>query len=497
MTPPTTARRVGHLLGGTAIACLMAMVTVLPAQADPGMGGMGSITVHKYEKPADGSDFGKADGRELNVPGSAKPLANVGFKACWIQGIDLSKSPDWLRLEKLTATQSAAGQAPVVSEGGSALTISCGAEVKTGADGAASLSMLNADRAYVVYESTPPSNATTDSVTKPTILSVPYPGTDAAPGWNYSPHIYPKNVLVGSGAAKNGVIIGNEISYDVVVPINSLGKDANNQELKYTEFKIEDTLSATLNPKTTSVKLRNASDVEVSLTQSTDYTLGVSGQKVTLTLLTPGLAKLDANHGGKLVLTIGAEAIADGTSANTAKVTINGGGSDITDPEPENVYKDAHILKHAQNRGAASTTPLAGAEFELYTQKNGATIASCPATAVDAVNDPNLYKVDEEFKSGVNGLTANVVLAQGDYCVYETVIPVGYKSAPVTKWTVTANGAELKLVNNQVGTDTGDLPALPITGAAGQVLMVAGGVALLSVAGGLLLMRRKRSAASL
>ena len=77
--------------------------------------------------------------------------------------------------------------------------------------------------------------------------------------------------------------------------------------------------------------------------------------------------------------------------------------------------------------------------------------------------------------------------------MYETGVPAGYKGVVTgTKLTVASEDASVTIQNTQIGSDEGDLPSLPLTGATGQILMLLAAVILLAVGGGLYLMRRRR-----
>ncbi|WP_164512812.1 SpaH/EbpB family LPXTG-anchored major pilin [Leucobacter chromiireducens] len=474
------------LLSVTAIAVGTVTMIAGPALAAPGDGGTGTLTVHKLEQPESGN-LGPNDGSQIDT-GGATPLV-AGFTACTIEEIDLTIPADWERLAGVTVTIDGGGN-PVAEEGGETLTLTCLPEQTTAAaDGATEFS-LPADHAYVVYESTPAENAIPAAT--PTVITIPYPGTGAAgdPVWNYNPHIYPKNSLVGGGATKDGTVVGDQVSFDVTVPIPPLADDGT-----YDEVRINDQLAAFLTYTGGTVVLQNPSGTDVPLVAGTDYTLttpsGAGGDEVVLTMLAPGLAKLDANVGGKLILTITATATGSGSTANEAQITINGTSTDPgTGPsvvDPDDFFGGAHIMKEAANKGAASNVPLAGATFDVYTASAGAT--NCPATPA-----PTATKVVDGDVSGTDGKTPNAVLAEGKYCVYETSVPAGYKGLVGGQlFEVTGEDAELVVVNTQIGSDPGDLPNLPITGAAGTVLLGIGGVALLAVAGVLLNARRKRN----
>ncbi|ROR97152.1 LPXTG-motif cell wall-anchored protein/fimbrial isopeptide formation D2 family protein [Salana multivorans] len=492
----TTTSRIAAITGVSALLSIAAVGVALPAFAAPGSGGTGTITVHKFEQPLSG-DLGEADGSELTVPSDATALAGVGFRFCVIDDVDLSVASDWDRLKDITATVDAGGDLVVTEAPATTLTTTCGAEVLTDADGAAPSPALPADRAYVVYESTPPADAI--YTMQPTLVTVPFPGNGTGDAWNYHPHLYPKNVLAGSGATKNGTIVGGKVTFDVTVPINNLGLDETTtppSPKSYTQLQVEDQLSGALTYTGASVVLLDPDGDEVAIASPGDYTLTESGGLVTLTFASPqGLALLDANVGGSVVLTIAADASATGTTANTATITINGVGSDVEVVDPESFFSGAHVVKEAQNRGAASTVPLAGAGFTLFTRDG---LTTCPADVAAAEADATLATVDTgaaPFVSAADGSTPEIVLAEGAYCVYETTVPAGYKGQTTgSLLTVSGEGASTTLVNTQMGADEGDLPGLPITGSNGRLLLTIGGTALILTALGLVLARRRREA---
>lgn len=481
VTASNRARTIALLSTATLAAAAFTMIAT-PASAAPGEGGEGSITVFKLEQP-DG-DLGPNDGSILDTTG-AKPVV-AGFTTCTIDDIDLSAASDWDRLRNITITLDANGS-PIVSESGTALSTSCGAEQTTDAEtGGTTFASLPADKAYVVYESSMPANAV--AVAEPTLLTIPYPGAGTGDVWNYHPAIYPKNVLAGSGSTKNGSIIGDQVTFDVTVPVNALAAGET-----YAQFRIRDALSASLKYTGASVMLRDAAGAPVPLVEGTDYTLtapsGDGGDVVVFDMLTSGLAALDANIGGVFVLTINADAIGTGDTSNTAEITVNGATGEATVVDPDEFFSGARIMKEAQNRGATSNVPLAGAQFDVYAADASAT--SCPAEpAADA------ERVLSGETSGADGLTPSRVLAAGTYCVYETVVPAGYRGLQGgLLFEVAGADSSITVVNEQIGSAEGDLPSLPLTGGSGTALLLGAGAALVALGVGayfFLAARRRR-----
>lgn len=474
------------VIGVAFIALGIVGLSTSPAIAAPGEAGSGSITVYKLEQGA--KDLGASDGSPLNTAG-ASPLV-AGFTACAIDGIDLASASAWDRIARITLTGGINGAIPSATESGKAFTLTCGPEQKTNAtSGATTFASLAADRAYVVYESTLAKNAVTSA--QPTIVTVPYPGTPSSAAWNYNPHIYPKNVIAGSGATKTGEIVGDKVTFTVTLPINPLpGKDP------YSEARINDKLSSSLKYTDGTVILKAADGTNVALTSGTHYTVttpdGSTGSEVVANLTEAGLKLINANIGGRIVLTIKADATASGNTANEAVITINGKSTDPgTGPDvkdPKSYYSGAHIMKFAKNRLAASTVPLAGAQFTLYA-------ADSAATSCDATPDTAKAPVLSGQTSNAAGRTPDAVLAAGKYCVYETLTPAGYKGLNGgLLFTVTGEKSRFEVVNRQIGSDEGDLPSLPMTGGAGSVALIVSGASLLTTGLALFMIRRRKAA---
>lgn len=512
-----TTLRTLALLGTTALTAgalgafgiIAAPGFAAPAFAAPGDGGTGSITVHKHEQTS--APLGPNDGTELDLSGqSVNPLV-AGFRSCTIGGIDLATQTDWLRLKNLVVTPAAApAQPPAVTEGGIPLPLTCGSEQKTQAsDGTTTFANLPADRAYVIYESASPHGAL--KVAAPAIITVPYPGTTSGT-WNSHPHIYPKNVIVGSGATKTSKDTFGALTYTITVPIRPLPAGET-----YTEFIIEDQLSQTLTySKLATVKLTNSAGPAVPLTAA-DYTLtgtlNVPKTKIVLTLTPAGLGKLDTSIGEKLVLTFQASSrIADNT-ANTALVRINGsasvnqralrsgGETEIGTPGNGWHYGGQHYDIFVTDPKTGVRTPVEGVGFQTYMMPDRA-VTSCPATEAEITSLPNweddlLGPDPEDILSGADGISwmtgnSSQGLHVGAYCGYLKILPQGLKgfAGPYYHNVVDLNGkVEVELFRTDI--TAGDMPSLPQTGAAGNFVLVVGGTVLLLAAGTLMVARRR------
>ncbi|SJN08494.1 Fimbrial subunit type 2 precursor [Leucobacter sp. 7(1)] len=513
-----TTLRTLALLGTTALTAgalgafgiIAAPGFAAPAFAAPGDGGTGSITVHKHEQTS--APLGPNDGTELDLSGqSVNPLV-AGFRSCTIGGIDLATQTDWLRLKNLVVTAAPnPALPPIVTESGTQLPLTCGAEQLTQAnDGTTTFAGLAADRAYVLFESASPDGAL--KVAAPAIVTVPYPGTQAGT-WNSHPHIYPKNVIVGSGATKTSAAQFGVVYYTITVPIKPLP-----QGETYSEFIIEDQLSPDLTyARAATVKLTSSTGSAVPLTQA-DYTLtgdlNTSKTKLVLTLSPSGLAKLDANIEGKLVLRFGTQAVTS-NNANTALVKINGSasvnqrahrsgsGSGVETPGPGWSYPGQHYEVFVKDPQTGARLPVAGAGIQTYMHPDR-TATSCPASPAEMLSHPDwddgfLGPAPEDNLSDTTGISwiagiADLGLLEGPYCGYIDIMPQGYKGV---------TGPYLHVVTGPDGTTevelfrvdiiAGDMPPLPETGAAGNIFLGVGGAALV-LGSGVLIIARHRTA---
>lgn len=476
------------LLGVAALAVgsigvLSTATSMTPAYAAPGDGGIGAITVHKFEKMA--QDLGPNDGQKLSDVSGARPLS-AGFTVSEVQGLRLTSAAEWRRLSSMAVRLDHAG-VPVLEEGDTRLELVTIKEeqITDESSGSTTFEGLSGDRAYVVWESRRAVNAL--GLAEPVLLTVPFPGVDAADAWNYHPHIYPKDIVVGSGSTMKAHVADNEVAFTLTVPIQPLGGAH-----RYTGLDLQDSLPAALQYKSATVRLHARDGNVVALVADADYLmLAPHGAERVLTvrMLGPGLAKIDQALGGELVLEISAGAVASGTTANEARVTLNGvATAEGTGPrvlDPSHFFIGAHLRAWAKSV-SGSSAPLHGAEFALY--RAGA--AACGDTA-PAHENP----VVAGLRSGKNGATPPVVLLAGDYCAYETSIPGGYKGlSGGVKFTVDRENASIDVENAQLGSEAGDLPSLPLTGSAGTVLFAAGGMFLVALGAGLASARKRARA---
>lgn len=523
--PPRRPLRAAAILGVAAIAVGALGAVALPATADPGTGGTGStgsITVHKYEQMD--QPIGPSDGSELDLSGITVNGLVAGFTACEITGIDLARASDWHRIPNLIARAAANPSIPPeVTEEGTPLALNCGPQRMTPTDrSGAKFANLNADRAYVVYESAPPKNAI--QAAAPSIVTVPYPGTTQG-NWNYHPHIYPKNTIVGSGSTKTAIGIGAAVGYTITVPVKPLAEGES-----YWQMEIEDQLSEYLiYTKAPTVRLTNANNSSVTLSADTDYTVSPATNakktKIEFALTGTGLEKFSASVGGKLTLGF-TTPIADvdgATTANYALIRLNGiasmgakgaatrsggqglgRGAEVVNPEP------FFSGQHYQVTDRVTGEPVQGARFNTFVHPTKQA-TSCPATSAELRLltpwwdpepwaslgvDPMILSTVDDTVSDANGFTYispnRGTVATGAYCGYLEGVPAGYKApaGPVYFW-VAADNTRIIVQLDRVDLTAGDLPGLPVTGTTGNLKAIGAGVTLLAAAGAIAVFRRR------
>ena len=478
---------------GGALVALLALGGAQAANAAPTIdaGETGSITVHKHQQSQDPSTT-EGTGLEQTIDLDSHPaLQNIEFTAFEIEGVDLSTNQGWQDLAALNADFDPYA-APDFGLG-AALGAQVGQE-RSGADGALTFGNLPVG-AYLVQETdwsapldaagNPVEGGVTPSL--PFLITVPMTHPGSQDTWVYDLHVYPKNAV--STVTKtledaDAVKVGDNINYTITGDIPpGVVNDA---------YRVRDIFDEKLAHAGTQVFLVNAAG-EVELTEGTDYTLDVDGQIVDVNI-TGALADLQDYYEVKVVHT--ATVLEAGEIENQPQLFPNQSSIDNNTPTEgpgvETKFGNIVIQKNDENGEA-----LADAQFSVFLSED------------DARNNTNAIVIDGEsvFTSDADGIAlisglrysnfANgVELAEGDegyrtYWIAEVVAPEGYE--------LLANPIEVVVdsVSETVATETVvNVPKnggfeLPITGGAGSTALVFGGL-LLAVAGGVLLVARKR-----
>lgn len=435
-----------------------------------------SLTIHKFEQP---SPAGSANdnGTPITVPGGWVALAGVNFTIAPITDVDLTTTQGWDLAKSYSTNPALAtqlGTATTVTTGGTGVVATTGLPVG----------------AYLVTETASPGATRVDTgaaanitmMAAPFVVTLPVPTGDGT--WNSDVHVYPKNSLTAvektSGTpVLNGV--GAVMPWTITVKIPTLAPGQH-----FTSFDIVDALDAKLAYVAGSATA-TAGSAPVALTDTS------AGQTVNLAVT--DLVALEALQGQTLSVTFSTTVLAAGEIVNEADVFINNPGHDsgIGSNPASTYWGQIQINKHAAGDPSAT---LAGAVFSVF------------ASEADAIANQNPINVGGEttFTTQANGslvipglFVSNTAGATRDFFLREIAAPAGYQlvETPITV-TLTANGTvatpvQIAVPNPQVQTFT-----LPLTGAAGTIVMTVAGAALL--AGGTFLAMiagRRRKAAQI
>ncbi|UZD62175.1 SpaH/EbpB family LPXTG-anchored major pilin [Brevibacterium sp. JSBI002] len=437
-----------RLTAVAAIASLSVLGLAGTAQADSNVGNIdtgktGSIIVHKYDG-AYGTDGG--DGSvKTDTSNLGKPLDGAEFTVKQVtakdgQTIDLKTPEGWDLISGLKASD--------VKGGG--FSLGNGVSKTTANGGLATFGGLPLGL-YLVEETKAPTNAT--STTDPFLVTLPLAQSNGK--WLYDVNVYPKNSVNNTEPTKevsnpSAPVLGETVDWTITAPIPA----ANNGIKK---FSIVDQLD----PRLSFVSAKVA-----GFTAGTDYTIDEAGQKITINFTAAGIGKLET--GQKVVATVTTKVTSqgDGTIENTALVNTN--DSSVETPAVSTNWGSLQIIKHVAGDKART---LAGAEFDIFSDKDGQNKVASVKTAADGTVSITLWV-------GNNDVT------EKKYWVKETKAPTGYiLDESINEVTVkageTAAAVKYEFANTQQGH-----PDLPLTGADGKLLAMIAGIGLMLIAGG-------------
>ena len=437
-----------RLTAVAAIASLSVLGMAGTAQADSNVGNIdtgrtGSIIIHKYDG-AYGTDGGdgsvKTDTSNLGSPLDGAEFTVEQVTAKGSEAIDLKTPEGWDLIDGLKASEVEAGDFDTTV-----------VDSKTTANGGLATFEGLPLGLYLVTETKAPANAT--STTEPFLVTLPL--SQSSGKWLYDVNVYPKNSVNNTEPTKevsnpSAPVIGSTVDWKITAPIPA----ANNGIKK---FSIVDQLVS---------RLEYVSAKVAGFTAGTDYTVDQSGQKITINFTATGIGKLTT--GQKVVATITTKVTkqGDGTIENTALVNTN--DSSVETPAVSTNWGSLQIIKHVAGDEAHT---LAGAEFDIFSDKDGQNKVASVKTEADGTVSTTLWV-------GNNDDTTQ------KYWVKETKAPTGYiLDDSLNEVTVTAgevaNAFQYKFPNTQQGH-----PELPLTGADGKLLAMIAGIGLMLIAGG-------------
>lgn len=443
-----------------------------PGPGQEGAPSVGSLTIHKYS----GTPSGDAnDGTELNPAPGRQPISGVEFTVTPVTSIngsavDLGTPAGWDAVAKYTTTP------PNVDD----LALGQATTASTTADGSARLSDLPLGL-YLVQETGNGGH----NITEPAqdfLVTVPFPQDED--GWNYNVHVYPKNTIEGT-AVKDvddsaAQAEGDEITWTVTAPALGAGQGGR----PMTSYVMNDNLDSRLLFMPETVVVTVDGDVVDSGLYTVDHP-GGQGGALSISFTSAGLAYLDTLPADAVVsFAFNTEVHGIGVIPNDATVIVGDGKVDSEYPtEPVSTPWGAVVINKSD---VDDSTALSGAIFEVYDNAAGS-------------GDPISVDVDgtatTEFTTAADGTVTIPGLKAGQYWLKETVAPSGYvlptDTFPVT--VIAGETAELSTVTSDITNQQQSVPELPLTGANGQLLMIIAGIALLLVASGLVVLKRRRT----
>lgn len=448
---------------------------------NPDLNKVGSITVHKYKNPA----WDKPNnGREItDVPQGVEALDGVEFIIQEVQGIDLTKPEDWAKISKLKY-DAATSQVTVDNQ---QLTLGAPTSQKT-ENGGKTTFANRAAGVYLVREGDTGTHNVTEKA-QPFFVSIPFPSkvNDKAE-WIYDIHAYPKNTIADDGTKKlkdtDSRKVGDNVKWDIQYQIPALAKDQT-----YKKIGMEDNLDQHLKYVGATVSLDNT-----VLTATTDYTITVAPetkeandvttrQKVTVQLTDAGLKKVQAGQQFKVELTTQITGLPNnGEIPNSFGPIVNDYNPGVDKTRSDRPVKLGELL--VLKRDKDNQKPLKGAEFEVFGSEQDANAGTNPIASATS---------DDEGKVRFPGLVLGDA-EQKDFFLKEKKAPAGYVISTEVKRVTVQKGVATNVLLN-IDNTKHDGPNLPLTGAAGQLMLTLGGLALLGAAGGLTVAQVRRNRA--
>lgn len=474
----------------------------------------GSLSVHKFADQAAGGATGHPDG---TVTGSfTDPVKDVVFTAYPLRHasggtVDLTTYAGWDGLN--TAAEAVASSTSCIAPTGYQLG-EPGVEI--GPTDAAGLARADlAVGAYVVCETNSPSTVTKRS--NPFLVTIPYPVNDGTPqvdkGWLYDVHVYPKNSVTEFEKSVEKV---TELGQGAPVDFTITGAIPDISPSEWTEFTVTDTLDPRLDPAETPATLVRPEDAPDGMDISYD-----AGTRNVIARFTDKewLAK---NNGTPFEIKIHTTVNAAGTTGikNTAQQWVNNpeldpkGTPPAETPEVSTNWGTAKLMKVDS---ADHDRGIAGAEFAVFAAATPY-MADPSECAIETTGDAISFTTGDSrvpsttIVSDANGAINVPALFVSDnknipvdatfrcYVLVETQAPAGYvtPAGDTAKRAIAIHIGENDLSDGEpIENSRQAIPGLPITGAQGQMLLIAGGLAAAAIVIGLVLMNRRRQLAAL
>lgn len=517
MKTTTPLRRLVAGVGALALALSGAAAMGTNAFADtnvgpdqPGNPRKGSLTIHKVEGEQDDTP---SDGTVQDMAG--RTLLNGVEFTIWQLGlevegqcaaIDLADTDAWT--EQIPTSTAPATIEGVQAEGFCLVDPVAGTPGTTAGEG--SLTFQNLDLGLYYVQETDVAGATDaatgDAVTvvshaAPFYVTIPLPNDG---DWVYDVHAYPKNQTldapvktINDDADQEGLRIGDTVEFTITQTVPALDDgdtydSASIWDNMGTSFEYDETVAVTLNG--------------TPLVEGTGYALNYVDPLVTWEL-TGALAGLEAGNVLEVVFT-----------ATVLEVTETG---EIDNPGSTDPEKPGYGSKFNGTPGPEGPTPytywgklevtkvdqdgaaLAGAEFQVYPRAGDVCLADVPnedpvSTGISGDDGVVVWDFTDPASSPLGLFVANSSAGQLSspekmYCLYETHVPAGYTGVGVQTLTIGA-GSELVMDVNDLTIENVQKggPDLPLTGGAGTVGLMSGGILLLGAGVAVMMSARRR-----
>jgi fimbrial isopeptide formation D2 family protein/LPXTG-motif cell wall-anchored protein len=477
----------------------------------------GSITIHKHLET--GATTGANPDGTGSVAGEA--VEGVEFTVYELNyngnPINLANFAEWNGLATVALDADCNVTGPAAYTRGALVTTAT-----TDASGEIVIDTGTDRKAYAVCE-TDTAGATvggtpTSIVTKakPFVITVPMPYGNE---WIYDVHAYPKNS--NAGIIKDVVSqpgdqlgIGSVVTFPVTTDIPALTAG---DEL--TSYIVRDVLDSRLTP----VEVASVT-VDGDAVDPAFYDIKVNpdnAQDLRVVFNADGLDWLKTQGGKKLITTFTGvvASLGNGGIPNTATLFVNDPSGD-SDTNPGPGVPSTEVTTNwgdlvIQKSDAANSKLLSGATFQVYAADPAYVSAGQDCTSTVTVGSPltvgTAPNAKTEFTTDANGVVtiaglfvsdsknAPVNATQRCYVIVETAAPAGYilPTGDAAKTAVAVKTGASTTYDVDVENTKQSVPTLPLTGAAGQIMMLGGGAIVLAVGLLLIVARRRRQAAQL
>ncbi|WP_216388503.1 SpaH/EbpB family LPXTG-anchored major pilin [Arcanobacterium phocae] len=443
------------------------------------------LIVHKYDST--NSNPGIAhDGTQQDVPNTA--LSGVKFKVTKIKNFNLDDNGFWAKVKDLNFKNNQVSDGSVNYE----LDATKSQEKPTLVDGSATFDKLEKG-VYLVQETSFGEHKVTKAV-DPFFVTLPFPNKDR--GWLSEVNVYPKNDLNTGGKKENtnsnnlrkiGDKVEWAISFEVKKNPSKLGVVDKLEE--YLSLDVQDS-------KAVSVRFGQIDLVpaDYKVTQNKKYA-GVNAVQIELT--PGGLKKI--NKDGTIIFTLRTTLTKlpsnSGAVSNSA-FPIDNSYDPFNEPQSPNqgippeppinvpdpakpVYGQYQFIKTDSSK---TPKPLSGAVFEVCKDSTCADVVYTDLKSDDhgVVNIPGLF-----IGIGTDKLTQT-------YWIREKTAPKGFVLDTTIREITVKAGAHQPNEGVAVVNTIQQGPNLPMTGAAGTVLLTLAGVAVFAIATGLAFVNKRR-----